>query len=58
MAMSFNVKSVINIKTNKISQNPLSVSKLGINELVDDPCDLIEEANIDKFEESLRNTLR
>ena len=47
--MSFNVKFVINIKANENSQNTLLVSQLGINELVDDPCDLIEEANIDNI---------
>ena len=50
MAMSFNVKSVINNKTIENSQNPLLVSKMGINELVDHSCDLnIEETNIDNI---------
>ena len=48
MAMSFNVKSVISNKTIENSQNPLLVSKMGINELVDHSCDFIEETNIDK----------
>ena len=42
MAMNLNVKSVTNIKINENSQNPLLVSKLGINELVEDHCDHID----------------
>ena len=47
MPINFNVNPVVNNKINKNSQEPLSVSKMGINELVDTPCDLLEEANLD-----------
>ena len=47
MAVNFNVTSVINIDENKTSQDPLSVSQLGFNEIVEDFCDLLEETNID-----------
>ena len=49
MPINFNVNPVVNNKINKNSQEPLSVSKMGINELVDTPCDLLEEANLDKI---------
>ena len=47
MAVNFNVTSVINIEENENSQDPLSVSQLGFNEIVEDFCDLLEETNID-----------
>ena len=49
MAVNFDVMSVINIEENENSQDPLSVSQLGFNEIVEDFCDLLEETNIDHF---------
>ena len=45
--MSFNVTYAVNNKINYSSQNTLTVCEMGINEVVDLSCDLIEETNID-----------
>ena len=34
-------------QSNKSSQNTLTISKMGINEVVETSCDLIEETNTD-----------
>ena len=47
--MSFNVTYAVNNKIHYSPQNTLTVCEMGINEVVDLSCDLIEETNTDLF---------